>query len=198
MLGYNIFDPTEVVPEFTADFGLKRNAKVDYAIVQHGQPIILVEAKKHGAPLQVKQESQLQSAFSQYVRGLIDARLKSALERGNEQTSMPAKDQSFTQTLTTREDLTIPLDLFIKTSSGLRAKGRYDGQSVVVLAESQISQAVSNTYPDSLLGLRKTMIEDGRLVDGGLVSGAPVYRLTQDHGFGASSTAASFVMGYRR
>ena len=31
MMGYSIFDPTEVVPEFTADVGTKKNEKVDYA-----------------------------------------------------------------------------------------------------------------------------------------------------------------------
>ena len=30
-LGYNVFDPTEVVPEFTADVGTKKGEKVDYA-----------------------------------------------------------------------------------------------------------------------------------------------------------------------
>ena len=52
------------MPEFTADFGAKRGEKVDYAILQHAQPIILIEAKKHGAPLRVEQESQLFRYFS--------------------------------------------------------------------------------------------------------------------------------------
>ena len=30
-LGYNINDPTEVVPEYTADVGTKKGEKVDYA-----------------------------------------------------------------------------------------------------------------------------------------------------------------------
>ena len=64
MLGYNVFDPAEVVPEFTADFGAKRGEKVDYAIVQHGQPIILIEAKKYGTLLRVEQESQLFRYFT--------------------------------------------------------------------------------------------------------------------------------------
>ncbi|WP_368294346.1 type I restriction endonuclease [Dehalobacter sp. TBBPA1] len=58
MLGYDIFDPSEVVPEFTADVGIKKGEKVDYAIFQNGTPIILVEAKwcgekldKHGSQL---------------------------------------------------------------------------------------------------------------------------------------------------
>ena len=64
MLGYSIFDPTEVVPEFTADFGSKRGEKVDYALMQNGAPVVLIEAKKHGAKLRVEQESQLFRYFS--------------------------------------------------------------------------------------------------------------------------------------
>lgn len=45
MLGYNVFDPSEVVPEFTADVGTKKGEKVDYAILLNGKPAILVEAK---------------------------------------------------------------------------------------------------------------------------------------------------------
>ncbi|MDE2843084.1 MAG: hypothetical protein OXN21_06855 [Chloroflexota bacterium] len=33
-LGYNIFDTTEVVPEFTADFGTRSREKVDYPVLQ--------------------------------------------------------------------------------------------------------------------------------------------------------------------
>lgn len=45
LLGYDTFNPTEVVPEFTADLGLKKGEKVDYAIFQNGVPIIIVECK---------------------------------------------------------------------------------------------------------------------------------------------------------
>lgn len=44
-LGYDAFNPTEVVPEFTADLGLKKGEKVDYAIFQNENPIIIVECK---------------------------------------------------------------------------------------------------------------------------------------------------------
>ncbi|WP_264524870.1 type I restriction endonuclease [Flavobacterium sp. N502536] len=44
-LGYDAFNPLEVVPEFTADLGLKKGEKVDYAIFQNGEPIIIVECK---------------------------------------------------------------------------------------------------------------------------------------------------------
>ncbi len=46
VLGYNVFDPTEVVPEFTADIGTKQGEKVDYAIIQDGKPVILFECKQ--------------------------------------------------------------------------------------------------------------------------------------------------------
>lgn len=45
LLGYDTFNPTEVVPEFTADLGLKKGEKVDYAIFQDGQPIVIIECK---------------------------------------------------------------------------------------------------------------------------------------------------------
>ncbi|WP_421806467.1 type I restriction endonuclease [Flagellimonas sp.] len=45
ILGYDTFNPTEVVPEFTADLGLKKGEKVDYAIFQNGNPILIIECK---------------------------------------------------------------------------------------------------------------------------------------------------------
>ncbi|RFM29741.1 type I restriction endonuclease [Deminuibacter soli] len=44
-LGYDVFNPLEVVPEFIADLGIKKGEKVDYAIVKDSQPIILIECK---------------------------------------------------------------------------------------------------------------------------------------------------------
>ncbi len=45
ILGYDTFNPTEVVPEFTADLGLKKGEKVDYAIIQNDEPILIIECK---------------------------------------------------------------------------------------------------------------------------------------------------------
>jgi predicted type IV restriction endonuclease len=44
-LGYDIFNPEEVVPEFVADIGTKQGEKVDYAILKDGSPVILIECK---------------------------------------------------------------------------------------------------------------------------------------------------------
>lgn len=63
-LGYNVFDPTEVVPEFTADVGTKKNERVDYAIMQDSKPIILIEAKSATADLNEAHASQLFRYFN--------------------------------------------------------------------------------------------------------------------------------------
>lgn len=58
LLGYDVFDPTEFCPEYTADVGIKKGEKVDYAILINGQPVILIEAKASGKKLD-KHSSQL-------------------------------------------------------------------------------------------------------------------------------------------
>ncbi|NLE38033.1 MAG: restriction endonuclease, partial [Pirellulaceae bacterium] len=63
-LGYNVFDPTEVVPEFTADVGIKRGEKVDYAIMREAAPVILFECKGVRADLDKEHASQLYRYFS--------------------------------------------------------------------------------------------------------------------------------------
>ena len=63
-LGYNVFDPTEVVPEYTADVGIKRGEKVDYAIMRDGRPIMLIECKQAGTDLGKKHASQLFRYFT--------------------------------------------------------------------------------------------------------------------------------------
>lgn len=45
ILGYDVFNPLEVVPEFICDIGTKKGEKIDYAIFRDGDPIILVECK---------------------------------------------------------------------------------------------------------------------------------------------------------
>jgi hypothetical protein len=64
ILGYDIFDPTEVIPEFTADIGDKNSEKVDYAIMNSGESSILIEVKKAGESLNKKHGHQLFRYFS--------------------------------------------------------------------------------------------------------------------------------------
>ncbi|GAB4510260.1 MAG: type I restriction endonuclease [Haliangiales bacterium] len=58
-LGYNVFDPSEVVPEYTADVGTKKGEKVDYALLVNGDPIILFECKSVKTNLDDAEYSQL-------------------------------------------------------------------------------------------------------------------------------------------
>lgn len=63
-LGYDIFDPTEIVPEYVADIGAKRGEKVDYAIRQQGRVVLLVECKPAAVALDPTHAGQLSRYFS--------------------------------------------------------------------------------------------------------------------------------------
>ena len=63
-LGYDVFNPKEVVPEFTADIGTKKGEKVDYAIMSDGETIILIECKKANGDLSKENMSQLYRYFT--------------------------------------------------------------------------------------------------------------------------------------
>lgn len=47
LLGYDVFNPFEVNPEYIADLGIKKGEKVDYAILIDGKPCILIECKHY-------------------------------------------------------------------------------------------------------------------------------------------------------
>ncbi|MDA0567759.1 type I restriction enzyme HsdR N-terminal domain-containing protein [Streptomonospora sp. S1-112] len=64
ILGYDVFDPLEVVPEYTADVGTKKGEKVDYAIMRDGEVQILIECKKSVEPLAIEHAAQLYRYFS--------------------------------------------------------------------------------------------------------------------------------------
>ena len=63
LLGYDTFDPRVVVPEFTADVGTKKGEKVDYAVLQDGDPILLFEVKCCGTELDQGKANQLRRYF---------------------------------------------------------------------------------------------------------------------------------------
>lgn len=51
LLGYDVFNPFEVNPEYVADLGIKKGEKVDYAIMLEGLPVLLVECKHYSEKL---------------------------------------------------------------------------------------------------------------------------------------------------
>ena len=69
-LGYDVFNPSEVIPEYTADVGIKKGEKVDYAICDAGKVRILIECKPSSVALNINHASQLFRYFS-----VTDARL---------------------------------------------------------------------------------------------------------------------------
>jgi len=63
-LGYNVFNPSEVIPEFTCDVGTKKGEKVDYAICNGPSVMMLIECKPANVDLNVSNASQLFRYFS--------------------------------------------------------------------------------------------------------------------------------------
>lgn len=64
MLGFDVFDIRQVVPEYTADVGVKKGEKVDYALKINNQLTMLVEAKPVSLDLSDAQYNQLYRYFS--------------------------------------------------------------------------------------------------------------------------------------
>ena len=63
-LGYDVFNPKEVIPEFVADHGLKKGEKVDYAIMKDDEVIIILECKPAKSNLSDANISQLYRYFN--------------------------------------------------------------------------------------------------------------------------------------
>lgn len=64
VLGYDVSDPREVIPEYTADVGTKKGEKVDFAIKAGDDFRFLIECKKVGEPLKLSHASQLVRYFN--------------------------------------------------------------------------------------------------------------------------------------
>lgn len=62
MLGYDVFNPLEVIPEMDCDLIKKKGDKIDYAIVKDGEPIMLIECKHWKQDLTLH-DNQLQKYF---------------------------------------------------------------------------------------------------------------------------------------
>jgi hypothetical protein len=63
-LGYDVFSPDDVIPEFTADVGIKKNEKVDYALQHNNKVSILIECKSLDTDLRHAHKSQLYRYFT--------------------------------------------------------------------------------------------------------------------------------------
>lgn len=62
-LGYDVFNPLEVLPEMSCDIGKKKGEKIDYAIIANNEPVILIECKHWAQNLNLH-ETQLLRYFT--------------------------------------------------------------------------------------------------------------------------------------
>lgn len=94
ILGYDIFNPIEVIPEFVSDIGTKKGEKVDYVILKDGKPIILIECKWWGEDLNahnsqvVRYFHTTESRFAIITNG-INYQFYSDLENANKLDKKP-------------------------------------------------------------------------------------------------------------
>ena len=63
LLGYDVFNPLEVIPEFIADVSNKKGEKVDYCIQKENEPIMIIECKHWKENLDLH-NTQLERYFS--------------------------------------------------------------------------------------------------------------------------------------
>lgn len=63
LLGYDVFNPLEVRPEYIADFGKKKGEKVDYAVFKNNIPIMFIEVKSATEKLE-NHDAQLSRYFN--------------------------------------------------------------------------------------------------------------------------------------
>jgi predicted type IV restriction endonuclease len=69
-LGYDIFNPKEVLSEFTADGGRENGEKVDYAILIDDKPTLLFECKAYDFDLSNADPAQLRKCFHAASAGI--------------------------------------------------------------------------------------------------------------------------------
>ena len=93
-LGYDVFNPLEVLPEMTCDIGTKKGEKIDYAILKDGQPVILIECKHWAQDLNLHDNQLLRyfnvspAKFGVLTNGIV-YRFYTDLESPNKMDSRP-------------------------------------------------------------------------------------------------------------
>lgn len=167
VLGYDVFDPNEVVPEFVADVGLKRGEKIDYALCHEGAVQILIEVKKISERLDVQHASQLFRYFhssSARIGVLTNGRqwqFFTDLDRSN-----VMDDRPFLQL-----DL-MSIDPYVLPELKKLTKSTFDVDSVVAAAEElryvggikRVLAAEFENPSEDLVRLLTARVYDGKLV----------------------------------
>ena len=101
-LGYDVFNPLEVVPEFVADIGIKKGEKIDYAIFKYVKPTILIECKHWAQNLNLHDGQLLRyfhvskAKFGMLTNGIV-YRLYSDLVEPNKMDEKPFLEFNITE-----------------------------------------------------------------------------------------------------
>ena len=178
MLGYDVFDPQEFVPEFTADVGIKKGEKVDYAIMQDGKPCILIEAKSVSENLD-KHDSQLfryfgttEAKFAILTNG-IRYKFYTDLEQPNKMDAKPFLDinildikENQVYELKKFSKATFDVDKIFDTASNLK----YSTQFKAVFAEELQNPS------DSFVSLFVSAVYDGKKTQAVLEKFRPILK----------------------
>lgn len=165
-LGYDVFNPSEVIPEFTCDVGTKKGEKVDYAVCQDGRVSILVECKPVSVALNLNHAGQLFRYFT-----VTDARLAiltngvvyqfySDIEQPNKMDDKPfftfnldAVRQSDTRIIERFTKGAFDIDAIVQEAAGLKL-------------QSQLRQEIEKEFAtpsDEFVALLARRVHDGRL-----------------------------------
>ncbi|WP_018630524.1 type I restriction endonuclease [Niabella aurantiaca] len=145
IIGYDIFNPTEVIPEYICDIGTKKGEKIDYVIKKDGEPILIIECK-HWKEHADAHNSQLhryyhvsKSRFGVLTNGLV-YNFYADLERPNVMDDKPF----FTLDLSNLKDSGIKvLEKFTKKD--------YNLESILDSAEAlKYIKAIRNEYEKEL------------------------------------------------
>lgn len=165
-LGYDVFNPAEVVPEFTADTIGKKGEKVDYAILRDGDVAILIECKGLSTQLNEKHLAQLYRYFT-----VTNARF-ALLTNGREYRFFTDLDEP--HRLDKRPFFTF--DLLDYSPAGLAELGKFSKSSFdvgnilqqaerlkYVSAIKQVLNIWMDNPPDNFIRLIAADVYDGRL-----------------------------------
>ena len=188
-LGYDVFNPSEVVPEFTADVGTKKGEKVDYAICTGGKVSILIECKPSTVELNINHAGQLFRYFS-----VTDARLAvltngvvyqfySDVERPNKMDDKPFFTLSLDsikaadlKTLEKFEKATFDIDKIVQEAGNLKLQS---------LLRKEIEKEFA-APSEELVRLFASRVHDGRLTPAvkdsfSKMVGAAISTIIRDH-----------------
>lgn len=176
-LGYNVFDPTEVMPEFTADIGTKQGEKVDYAIIKDGKPIMLFECKAAHVDLE-EHVSQLfryfavtEARFGILTNGVF-YRFHSDLDEANKMDLRPflefnilEVDDALVEELKRFTKSSFDLDSTLEAASELKYTKeikRVISQQLREPSDDFVRFFASQIYSGSQAGLRRRMTQSVR------------------------------------